>query len=68
MARTFKLTWQAGTAGRGGRWRKKYKGQAYYFDGGRGVLVVKLELATGLPILYRLNADTTVAEKVELAA
>ncbi len=28
--------------------------------------VVKLELATGLPILYRLNADTTVAEKVEL--
>ena len=30
--------------------------------------VVKLELATGLPIIYRLNADTTVAEKVELAA
>jgi 2,3-bisphosphoglycerate-dependent phosphoglycerate mutase len=30
--------------------------------------VVKLELATGLPILYRLNADTSVAEKVELSA
>jgi len=30
--------------------------------------VVKLELATGLPILYRLNADTTVAEKMELTA
>jgi 2,3-bisphosphoglycerate-dependent phosphoglycerate mutase len=30
--------------------------------------VVKLELATGLPILYRLNADTSVAEKVELTA
>ena len=29
--------------------------------------VVKLELATGLPILYRLNADTSVAEKVELS-
>jgi 2,3-bisphosphoglycerate-dependent phosphoglycerate mutase len=28
--------------------------------------VVKLELPTGLPILYRLNADTSVAEKVEL--
>ena len=28
--------------------------------------VVKLELPTGLPILYRLNADTTVAEKREL--
>ncbi|MCP4382544.1 MAG: 2,3-bisphosphoglycerate-dependent phosphoglycerate mutase [Hyphomicrobiales bacterium] len=28
--------------------------------------VVKLELPTGLPILYRLNADTTVAEKREI--
>lgn len=37
-------------------------------DGLSGDEVVKLELATGLPILYRLNADTTVAEKVELAA
>ena len=37
-------------------------------DGLSGDEVVKLELATGLPILYRLNADTTVAEKVELTA
>jgi len=29
--------------------------------------VVKLELPTGLPVLYRLTADTTVAEKRELA-
>ena len=28
--------------------------------------IVKRELATGLPIVYRLNADTTVAEKEEL--
>jgi 2,3-bisphosphoglycerate-dependent phosphoglycerate mutase len=28
--------------------------------------IVKRELATGLPVLYRLNADTTVAEKEEL--
>ncbi len=28
--------------------------------------VVKLELPTGLPVLYRLNADTSVAEKREL--
>jgi 2,3-bisphosphoglycerate-dependent phosphoglycerate mutase len=28
--------------------------------------IVKTELATGLPILYRLNADTTVAEKIVL--
>jgi 2,3-bisphosphoglycerate-dependent phosphoglycerate mutase len=25
--------------------------------------VLKLELATGVPLVYRLNADTTVAEK-----
>jgi len=37
-------------------------------DGLTGEEVVKLELATGLPILYRLNADTSVAEKVELSA
>ncbi len=30
--------------------------------------IVKRELATGVPILYRLNADSTVAEKVDLAA
>ena len=28
--------------------------------------IVKRELATGLPVLYRLNADTTIAEKQEL--
>jgi len=30
--------------------------------------VARLELATGVPILYRLNADTTVAEKEMLEA
>ena len=29
--------------------------------------VTKLELATGVPLVYRLNADTTVAEKAVLA-
>jgi 2,3-bisphosphoglycerate-dependent phosphoglycerate mutase len=29
--------------------------------------IVKRELATGLPVAYRLNADTTVAEKQVLA-
>ena len=29
--------------------------------------VTTLELATGLPLVYRLNADTTVAEKLILA-
>lgn len=30
--------------------------------------ILKRELATGVPIIYRLNADATVAEKVDLAA
>ena len=36
MPRSFKLTWQKGTNGRPGRWRKKYGGKTYYFAGGRG--------------------------------
>ncbi len=30
--------------------------------------IVKRELATGVPLIYRLNADSTVAEKLDLAA
>jgi 2,3-bisphosphoglycerate-dependent phosphoglycerate mutase len=30
--------------------------------------IVKRELATGVPILYRLEADSTVASKLDLAA
>ena len=30
--------------------------------------IVKLELGTGVPMIYRLNADSTVASKVDLAA
>ena len=29
--------------------------------------ILKRELATGVPIIYRLNADSTVASKVDLA-
>jgi len=36
MARKVELTWQAGGDGRSGRWRKKFRGRTYYFDGGRG--------------------------------
>ncbi len=36
MSRSLKLTWQPGVGGRSGRWRKKYLGKVYYFDGGRG--------------------------------
>ena len=30
--------------------------------------IIKRELATGVPVIYRLNADSTVATKVDLAA
>jgi 2,3-bisphosphoglycerate-dependent phosphoglycerate mutase len=30
--------------------------------------IVKRELATGVPLIYRLNADSTVAEHKDLAA
>jgi 2,3-bisphosphoglycerate-dependent phosphoglycerate mutase len=32
-------------------------------DGLSGEEIVKLELGTGVPIVYRLNADSTVASK-----
>ena len=32
----LKLTWQKGTDGRAGRWRKMIKGQVFHFDGGTG--------------------------------
>lgn len=36
MPRKFVLSWQPGSTGRTGRWRKKYRGQVHYFAGGRG--------------------------------
>ena len=30
--------------------------------------ILKRELATGVPIIYRLNADSTVASHLDLAA
>ena len=30
--------------------------------------ILKLDLATGVPMIYRLNADSTVASKLDLAA
>ena len=32
-------------------------------DGMSGEEIVKLELGTGVPIVYKLNADSTVASK-----
>ena len=36
MPRKLKLTWQPGSGNRPGRWKKKYKGQSYYFPTGKG--------------------------------
>lgn len=36
MPRLRNLTWTPGSNGRRGRWRKKYRGKSYYFNGGRG--------------------------------
>ena len=36
MPHKRELTWQSGSPGRPGRWKKIYRGQAYYFAGGRG--------------------------------
>jgi 2,3-bisphosphoglycerate-dependent phosphoglycerate mutase len=37
-------------------------------EGLSGDEIVKRELETGVPIIYRLNADSTVASKIDLAA
>jgi integrase len=36
VAQKLKLSWQAGQGRRAGRWKKRYRGKAYYFDGGTG--------------------------------
>ncbi len=36
MPKTIKLTWQEGVRNREGRWKKFYRGKAYYFAGGKG--------------------------------
>ena len=36
-------------------------------EGLTGEAIIKRELATGVPIVYRLNADSTIASKEELA-
>ena len=36
MPKTIKLSWQSGVGNREGRWKKIYRGKAYYFSGGKG--------------------------------
>jgi 2,3-bisphosphoglycerate-dependent phosphoglycerate mutase len=37
-------------------------------DGHTAESITKLNLDTGVPMIYRLNADSTVASKLDLAA
>ncbi len=75
MPRSRKLTWQAGTAGRNGRWRKKYKGRSYYFSGGRGKTdrvayenavraweKKKLEVDAATPKRHQADYDAAISE------
>jgi integrase len=59
MPRTRSLTWQPGSHGRPGRWRKKYRGRIYYFAGGRG----KTDQAA-----YRAAQDAWVQIKAKVQA
>ncbi len=36
MPKTIRLSWQLGIGNREGRWKKVYRGKAYYFPGGKG--------------------------------
>jgi integrase len=60
MRPKFKLTWQTGTNGRNGRWKKKYKGKSYYFDGGCGKSdqsAYKAALAAWERLKHRLDGE-----------
>ncbi|MEA1951702.1 MAG: hypothetical protein U9N87_09970 [Planctomycetota bacterium] len=75
MPRNFKLTWQAGSNGRKGRWRKKYKGRSHYFPGGGGKSdrdaylaaleaweKLKVRLDAEAPKPHQANYDRAIAE------
>lgn len=36
MSKNIRLSWQKGVGNREGRWKKIYRGRAYYFPGGKG--------------------------------
>ena len=81
MPRKYKLTWQAGSESRNGRWRKKYTGKVYYFDGGRGKSdrdayeaaltaweATKVEVDAAAPRPHQLDYEHTIAEWEQVLA
>jgi len=68
LPRATKLTWQAGAGERSGRWRKKYRGKIYYFDGGYGKTDREAyEAAVRRWELEKLKADASQPRKYEQA-
>jgi integrase len=59
VPRKRELTFQSGTSGRSGRWRKKYRGKCYYFPAGHG----KTDL-----VAYQLAVDEWYRKKQEIDA
>jgi integrase len=81
MPRSYRLTWQPGSKGRTGRWRKKYKGKVYYFDGGRGKSdraayevalteweAIKVKIDADAPRPHQLDYERTIAEWEQVLA
>lgn len=71
MPRLRNLTWTPGSDGRRGRWRKKYRGKSYYFDGGRGKsdeAAYQAALTEWNKIKSRIDADAPTPHYVAFEA
>ncbi|MDA1013841.1 MAG: tyrosine-type recombinase/integrase [Planctomycetota bacterium] len=61
MPRKRELTWQSGSNRRAGRWKKKYRGKVYYFDGGNGKTDHQA-YADALSVWKKLQADLDASQ------
>ncbi|HEY1068016.1 MAG TPA: hypothetical protein VGE52_17965, partial [Pirellulales bacterium] len=71
MPRKMELTWQAHAKCSGGRWRKKYRGHVYYFDGTTKTDIEGYKAALAQWVQKRAEIDSQVAQsplQVEYAA
>ena len=60
MPRKFELTFQRGAEGRVGRWKKFYRGKAYYLGNGRGksdLVSYREAVAAWLALKVKLDAE-----------
>lgn len=81
MPRKFALTWQPGTNGRPGRWRKKFQGKVHYFAGGSGKYdqaayqaafreweSIKVKLEANAPRKYQAEYEAVIAKWEQVLA